>query len=80
MKDRTVAECAAMLLKKLLRMQDMIIALWTVCLAIGLFSGVVTAEKFSALANLYMVVFGVWAGAGVAKKAVDGKKPQQPNG
>lgn len=69
----TVRECAALFVKKLLRLQDLILVFWTVCLGLGLFSGAVAPDKFATLKELYVVVFGFWTGGGLAKKAIEGK-------
>ncbi len=65
---RTIGECIALFIKeKLFSMPALIIAAFTFSVVFGLFSDVVSAEKYKTLCNLYLVIFPTWAASGVFK-------------
>ena len=65
---RTIGECIALFIKeKLFSMPALIISTFTFSVVFGLFSGIVSTEKYTTFCNLYLVIFPVWAASGVFK-------------
>ena len=60
-------------LEKGFSVPSLLIAFFTFCLGVGLFSTLVAAEKFRELCDLYKIIFPAWAAGGIANKWVSSK-------